>query len=85
MNNGYSKLIRNCNVHLSASCNKVTQIPNGPFTLGGTLGRQEPHHPSGQQLRALKDGHPVIDEVAIHSQMRLTQWIAVRAKVRLDL
>ena len=37
---------------------------NGPFTLGATHGRQAPHHPSGQQLRA--DDHPVIDEVAIH-------------------
>ena len=31
-------------------------ISNSPFTLGATHGRPAPHHPSGQQLRALQTG-----------------------------
>ena len=31
-------------------------VSYGPFRLGATHGRQAPHHPSGQQLRALQTG-----------------------------
>ena len=34
----------------------VWHHPNSPVTLGATHGRQAPHHPSGQQLRALQTG-----------------------------
>ena len=53
----------------------------GPFTLGVTHGRQEPHHPSGQQLRALQTGVPIhrhpascnID-ASLSGQLSLLRW-----------
>ena len=34
----------------------ANSVPDGPSRLGATHGRQAPHHPSGQQPRALQTG-----------------------------